>query len=138
MDLTVPERVRIDALLLAREEQFVRVHACESAIEEILGAAYPFPPPPPLPSTQKRRSPRKKAARTSGETQTAQQAPQLSPLGPGEVAYRLTYVQDGLQSTEDFLSAAPLERWLRRPSSGMEHIRVETIDANGMILRRMW
>ncbi len=136
MDLAPRQRAAIDALLLEREEQFMRVHECETAIEEILGGPYPFPSPPPLPSRQKRKA--RKAKKAAGKTANAPPAPALPSLREGEVAYRLVYAQDELESAEEHLTAEPLERWLARPLETIRAVRVETIDHAGKPVRTLY
>lgn len=164
MSLPRQQRVAIDRLLLQREEQFLRVHSCESEIEAILGAAYPFPPPPDLPSRQKRRTPKKAAGRTAAKPAKRPRIA-LAPLAleDGESAYRIVYLaplsppddietpssdnpslppssasEAGTERSETHLDRASVEAWLNLDTPQPLPLRVETIDSAGDLCRLLW
>jgi len=134
MNIDQPTRMQIDALLIQRESQFCRVHEVENTINEILGSDYPFPSPPPLSSLTKRRKPRTKKK----EAKDKLKAFALPLLNESESAFRITYVQDGFQSTEDHLDATALNPLINRDAQSIRILRIETIDASQSIRRVLY
>jgi hypothetical protein len=157
MSLPRQQRVEIDRLLLQREEQFLRVYACESEIEAILGEAYPFPPPPDLPSLQKRRKPKKSVTAKKAAGRAAKRPRvALAPLAfdDGESAYRVIYQAPEptptsetaetasaaamAEHSEVHVDRAAVEAWLNLDTPHPPPLRVETIDPTGDLCRVVW
>ena len=139
------QQIRINELLLQREELFLRVHAAETEIARILGEPLALPRPP-LPSD--RRGKRKAAARSTEEN-TPPTAPGLaaSPETPrplaseeklrrleeGEHAYRVCYRQFGRETVELHYEFSALSTLLASQGAQLRVERIETVDASGAV-----
>lgn len=118
-------QIRINALLLQREELFVRIHDIEQAVAGILGEPYPFTRPA-LPSDQ--RVKRKPAGRAAAGAKD-----KLRKLEPGEAAYRVTYRQLGQTRMETHESPEALRTLLAAQSAQLQVRTIETIDDAGAV-----
>jgi hypothetical protein len=95
MSASTEELIAINSLLIEREAEFARVHSMEAQISALLGAEYPFEPPEvTIPSTIKKKVGKAKRA-------PKQAALKLRRLGPGEVAYRITWIDKGQRVTNE-------------------------------------
>ncbi len=123
--------MRVDRLLLAREERFARIHAIEREVESILGQPYPFDPPPAdLPSLAPRKQQKKRASRKPKKSPAAKSSAPVRPLRPGESAYRVTYTgTDGTQRTEIHHDTEALGTFLAALAPAV--LRIETVDTEG-------
>ncbi|MCC5806897.1 MAG: hypothetical protein JJU00_11275 [Opitutales bacterium] len=131
MSLPPDQRMRVDRLLLAREERLARIHAIEREIESLLGQPYPFDPPPAdLPSLARRKRRKKRPARKAKKTAAAKALAPVRPLRPDESAYRITYTGGGgTLRTEIHHDAEALAVFLAALAPA--DLRVETLDAKG-------
>lgn len=118
------QQIRINGLLLQREELFVRVHECERAIEALLDKPYPFARPT-LPSDRR-------GKRKPGPARAAAKDP-LRPLEASEQAYRVTYLRAGQTGREDHDDLAALRTLLASQGTDLRVTRIETIDAGGRV-----
>ena len=122
MSVSTEELIAINSLLIEREAEFARVHAIEAEITALLGAHYPFEPPAvTIPSTiQKKPSKANRAPKPAGL--------KLRRLAPGEVGYRLTWIDKGRRvrnTVTDLRALAPL---LHDSPPGIQLLSVETLD----------
>lgn len=124
--MRVDQQIRIDHLLLEREEQFVHVHDLERRAAAILGEPYPFTRPS-LPSDQKA----KKKSAAPRASSTASIRDQVRKLEEDESAFRVTYVQFGKTVTEEHDDPEALRTLLASQSAQMKVVRIETLDTGG-------
>lgn len=136
MQLTLAQRIALDRLLLDREEQWLRVFACEQAIEAILGQPFPFPPPPDLPSAQKRTSARK--PKKAKDRKESRPAPSLPRLLSDETGFHVVYRLDDEIVTEDHLDPKALETWLAQRPQAVQPLRIHAMDSHGAPGRLLW
>ncbi|MCX6939116.1 MAG: hypothetical protein NTU80_14715 [Verrucomicrobia bacterium] len=133
------QQIRINELLLQREELFLRIHAAESEATRLLGEPFPFTRPN-LPSD--RRGKRKPATTAPlGSTSAAgpaKPAPSLRKLSEQESAYRVTYRQFGQNRTEDHVEWAALATLLAAQTATLSVLRIETLDASGGVISRVF
>jgi len=127
--MRLDQQIRVNALLLEREELFVRVHELERRIEALLGGPYPFERPK-LPSDQK---PKRKAGPVRAEKPPTQ-TPELRPE-PGEERYRIHYRQGSQCFTEEHVNLKALQQVLSAQSSALQVLRIEAVTPAGEILR---
>lgn len=120
-----PRKIQLHEKLLAREEQFARVHSLEQQILGILvDRPYPFELRDDLPSLQKRKKPTKKK-------NVKHKAVRLRKLTENETAYRVTYLQGTEERVEQHLIAAPIELLINRTIGEITILQVTTLDAEG-------
>ncbi len=139
------QQIRINELLLQREELFLRVHAAETEIARILGEPLALPRPP-LPSD--RRGKRKAApavaaspdAPSASALAAAADAPRpragaekLRRLEDGEQAYRVVYRQFGRETVELHQEFSALATLLAGQGAQLQVERIETVDAAGAV-----
>ncbi len=125
------QQIRINELLLQREELFLRIHAAETEAARILGEPYPFTRPT-LPSD--RRVKRKPGpARASDGTKKSAPEAALRRLEESEAAYRVTYRQFGREVTETHLEQAALATLLASQAAHLQVLRIETLDPAGAV-----
>lgn len=117
-------QIRINALLLEREALFVRIHEIERAASALLREPYPFTRPA-LPSDQ--RGKRKSAGRGI----PAGARDRLRKLEPAEIAYRVTYRQQGQVRVETHDSFDALRTLLAAQGAQLEVQAIETVDSAG-------
>lgn len=124
------QQIRVNELLLQREELFLRIHAAETEAARILGEPWPFVRPA-LPSD--RRSKKKPASSASRAADAAKKPPAdaLRRLGEGEAAYLVTYRQFGKETTETHVDFAAVATLLAGQTAQIQVLRIETLDASG-------
>lgn len=127
--MRLDQQIRVNALLLEREELFVRVHDLERRIEALLGGPYPFERPK-LPSDQK---PKRKAGGTKVEKPAAQPI-ELRPE-PGEERYRIHYRHGAQAFTEEHVNLKALGKVLAAQSASLQVLRVEALSGDGSVSR---
>lgn len=115
------QQIQVNALLLHREELFVRIHDLETEAAAILGEPYPFTRPP-LPSDERKRKAPARAA--------AARDP-LRRLEGRETAYRVTYTRAGQVVQEDHDDLDALRALLASQGAHLQVTRLETIDLGG-------
>jgi hypothetical protein len=139
-------QIRVNELLLQREELFLRIHSVETEIERLLGGPYPFTRPP-LPSD--RRAKRKAGAASAPTTVAGFFASRSSPasgskppspssppvtlrrLADDEAAYRVTYLQFNREVVETHPELGAVTTLLAAQAAHLRVLKVETIDASG-------
>lgn len=118
------QQIRINELLLEREELFLRIHALERTATELLGEPYPFTRPP-LPSDQKTKRKATPARAASAPRE------RLRRLEDTESAYRVTYAQFGITVEEEHSEPGALNTLLASQSAELRVLRIETVDPKG-------
>lgn len=128
--MQLDRQIRVNELLLQREELFLRIHSAETEIVRLLGGPYPFVRPT-LPSDRRgKRKPGAPAPRPSvPEKKSA--AETLRRLAEEETAYRVTYLQFGREVTETHSDFAAVATLLAAQAAHLRVLRVETVDAAG-------
>lgn len=128
--MRLDQQIRVNELLLQREELFLRIHAVDTEVNRLLGEPWPFTRPP-LPSDRR-------AKRKAGATPAAAPAAKLKPpaetlrrLDEGETAYRVTYRQFGRAVTEIHHDFAALATLLACQGDQLQVEHIETLDATG-------
>ena len=131
--MQLDRHIRVNELLLQREELFLRIHAAETEASRLLGEPYPFTRPA-LPSDQ--RAKRKPGApRKTTEKKSA--ADSLRRLDDGETAYRVTYRQFGREVVETHHEHAALATLLASQAAHLEVLSIETLKADGSVATRI-
>lgn len=136
-------RIRINALLLQREELFVRVHDIERSVNDILGEPWPFEPPS-LPSMRRSKAkPAKKRAAASPPAKGAKppaEEPKLRKLDEqtGETAYRVTYLQRGQSREEIHDTPEALQTLLAAQGAQLRVVSIDAVDAQGQTTARIY
>jgi hypothetical protein len=127
------EQIRVNELLLQREDLFLRIHAAETEVNRILGEAFPFSVPE-LPSTRRGK---RKASDTRASSGTAAAKPAKSPadtlrrLEDGETGYRVTYRQFSKVLVEDHHEFDAVRTLLACQGRNLEVQSIQTIAADG-------
>lgn len=119
------QQIRINELLLQREELFLRIHAIEQEVTRILGE----PPPLPRPALPSDVRPKRKAP--AGRSPRADAPPSLRKLESIESAYRVTYHQFDREHIEIHPDSAALATLLACQGAHLRVTRIETLDAEG-------
>ena len=144
--MQLDRQIRVNELLLQREELFLRIHAAETEIARLLRGPYPFTKPA-LPSD--RRAKRKAGAVApasvaeffaSDMSPAAKSALPDKKAGPGdalrrlegdEAAYRVTYLQFSREVVETHSDFAAVATLLASQAAHLRVLKVETVDAAG-------
>ena len=130
------QQIRVNELLLQREELFLRIHAAETEATRLLGETYPFSRPTP-PSD--RRSKRKPGAAIPLSPLPPELASPPLPGAPAsvlrrldetETAYRVTYRQFGHTHVETHHDHAALATLFACQSISLEVLALETLDSS--------
>jgi len=131
------QQIRINELLLQREELFLRIHAAETEASRLLGAPWPFVRPV-LPSDRRVR--RKPGAPAAVSAPSAAPAFPAAPrrLEPGETAYRVTYRQFAQTLTETHYDPDALATLLACRTDNLQVLRLETLDTAGAPSAVLW
>lgn len=125
--MNLDRQIRVNELLLQREEQFLRIHATETEIIRLLGGPYPFTRPA-LPSD---RRPRKKPTAPRSAPAATSPSAALRRLADTEAAYRVTYRQFGRETIETHPEQTAIATLLAAQTPELRVLRLETIDAAG-------
>ena len=132
MPASAEELIAINSLLIEREAEFARVHSIEAQISELLGAEYPFPPPEvTIPSTIKKKA--RKAKRTGKVA-----APKIRRLAPGEIAYRITWIDKGQTVANEVTELKAVDTLIHDSLPGMKLLKVETLDFDSASLETLY
>ena len=127
------QQIRINELLLQREELFLRIHAAETEAARILGEPWPFTRPP-LPSDRRtKRKPGAPPAAPGATRPPKSAADRLRRLEDGEAAYRVTYRQFNQTLVETHQEFAALATLLASQAAHLQVLRLETLDAEGAV-----
>lgn len=129
------QQIRINELLLQREELFLRIHAAETEASRLLGEPYPFARPA-LPSDRRaKKKPGTPAARATAEKKSPADA--LRRLDANETAYRVTYRQFSQTVVETHHEHAALATLLASQAAHLQVLSIETLDADGAVATRL-
>ena len=149
--MQLDRQIRVNELLLQREELFLRIHAAETEITRLLRGPYPFAKPA-LPSDRRaKRKPGAAAPASVAEflasAASGASRPATSPaagsslLAPGsdtlrrladdEAAYRVTYLQFNREVVETHPDFAALATLLASQAAHLRVLKVETLDIAG-------
>ncbi len=127
--MRLDRQIRINDLLLQREELFLRIHAAETEIVRLLRGPYPFTRPT-LPSDRKGKK-KPAAARPLTIVPPAPAEAALRRLADEEHAYRVTYLQFGRKTIEIHPDFSALATLLAAQASHLRVLKIETLDAGG-------
>lgn len=123
MDLR--QQSKLSGLLMAREEELVRVWDLEQQIHRILGKPYPLPPPPLLPS-------RLQTAKKGGKAKERTPGAKIRPLRSDEGAYQVTYdAGDGDTATTLEATADLVRSLLAANQPSLRILRVAAVRFDG-------
>ncbi len=133
------QQIRINELLLQREELFLRIHAAESEATRLLGEPFPFTRPN-LPSDRRgKRKPANPAPLVfTSASNPGKPAPVLRKLNEQEAAYRVTYRQFGQNRIEEHVEWSALATLLAAQTATLSVLRIETLDASGGVIARVF
>lgn len=123
------KQIRINELLLEREELFLRIHQLETKAAELLGEPYPFVRPV-LPSDQK---PRRKAPAGRGRENAPAKPVQLRMLEAEEKAYRVVYEQYGKREEELHYDVGAIGNLMASQGATLSLLSVEAVDKQGQV-----
>jgi hypothetical protein len=125
------QQIRVNELLLQREELFLRIHAAETEAARLLGEPFPFVRPR-LPSDFRAK---KKSSASAGKKPSAAPSPPdaLRRLDESERAYRVTYRQFSQTVTETHHDHAALATLLASQAAHLQVLRLETLNADGTV-----
>jgi hypothetical protein len=129
------QQIKVNEMLLEREELFLRIHAAEKEVLRIMGGDYPFTTIE-LPSN--RRAKRKTVpARTATAPAPADASERatitLRRLEPGEARYRVTYRQFAQVVVEEHGDFDAVRTLLACQSSQLQVQKLETLRADGCL-----
>lgn len=131
------QQIRVNELLLQREELFLRIHAVETEASRVLGEAFPFLRPP-LPSDFRAR--RKPGGLVPSAVPATANKPRLSVasaalrrLETDEMAYRITYRQFNKVVVEIHYDHAALVTFFASPANHLHVLSLNTLDADGRV-----
>lgn len=143
--MQLDRQIRVNELLLQREELFLRIHAAETEITRLLRGPYPFARPA-LPSDRRSKRKAGAAAPLSVAEFFASAAPPAAPvaseknpsaadtlrrLADGETAYRVTYLQFNREVVETHSDFAAVATLLASQAAHLRVLKVETLDTEG-------
>lgn len=127
------QQIRINELLLQREELFLRIHAAETEASRLLGEPFPFIRPA-LPSDRRaKRKPGAPSPVAATPRPPKSPADALRRLEEGETAYRVTYRQFSQTVVETHHEHAALATLLASQVAHLQVLRIETLDAAGAV-----
>lgn len=132
------QQIRINELLLQREELFLRIHAVETEAARILGAPFPFARPR-LPSQYRAKVKPGALAALAPPPPGGGPAPEppLPPptvvrrLAEDETAYRITYRQFSQTLTEEHQDTAALLTLLAAQTPLLQVLHITALAADG-------
>ncbi len=127
------QQIRVNELLLQREELFLRIHEAETEVSRILGEPFPFTLPE-IPSLRrgkrKTSDPRPPAAATAPKPAKSP-ADSLRRLEAGEAGYRVTYQQFSKVIIEEHFEFEAVRTLLGCQSAHLSVQKLETFAADG-------
>ncbi len=117
--------IQINQQLMQREDLLTEVFDLERQINAMLGGEpYPLAPPDGLPSRQKRKKPKRKAAPKKAAAVRLRKLDEQA-----EAAYRITYHENSVEKAELHTDPKPLTSLLNTPLPDIRIERVETVRA---------
>jgi hypothetical protein len=129
------QQIKVNEMLLEREELFLRIHAAEKEVLRIMGGDYPFTTVE-LPSNRraKRKTvPARAATAPAPADVTAHAMITLRRLEAGEARYRVTYRQFAQVVIEEHSDFDAVRTLLACQSSQLEVQKLETLRADGSV-----
>ena len=117
------KQIQINQKLMEREDRLVEIFDLERQIHSILGGEpYPLAASDDLPSRQKRKNPKRKAAPKKPAALRVRALDLVT-----EKAYRIIYLQDNEEISELHFDFKPLALLLNTPLPRTKILRLETI-----------
>jgi hypothetical protein len=130
------ELIQINHLLIEREAAFARVHTLEQAIHKLLGAEYPLPAPPAaLPSTLHKKATK---AKKNPTPTSAVKGPKARRLADGEVAYRVSWRENGEPRETELTDLRSLEPIIEESLPAIRLLSITTIDIDGHVMDTLY
>jgi len=126
------EQIRVNELLLQREELFLCIHAAETEVNRILGAAFPFNLPE-LPSLRRGKRKASDIRPTSTAKPAKSPADTLRRLEDSESGYRVTYRQFSKILVEDHHEFEAVRTLLACQGANLHVQAIETLAPDGTI-----
>jgi hypothetical protein len=126
------EQIRVNELLLQREELFMCIHAADTNVNRILGAAFPFSLPE-LPSLRRGKRKATDLRPTSTAKPAKSPADTLRRLDDSETAYRVTYRQFYKILVEDHHEFEAFRTLLTGQSGNLHVQAIKTLAPDGTI-----
>ncbi|VGO21312.1 hypothetical protein [Pontiella sulfatireligans] len=117
--------IQINQLLMEREDRLVEVFDLERQINAVLGQPFPLTPPDGLPSRQKRKKPKRKAASQKAATVRLRKLDEDT-----EDAYRIIYLDGETEKTEIHTDPKPLATLANTALPNITVQRIETVKAS--------
>ena len=124
------EQIRVNELLLQREELFLCIHAAETEVNRILGAAFPFSLPE-LPSLRRGKRKASDIRPTSTAKPAKSPADTLRRLEDSESGYRVTYRQFSKILVEDHHEFEAIRTLLACQGANLHVQAIETLATDG-------
>jgi hypothetical protein len=129
------QQIKVNEMLLEREELFLRIHTAEKEVLRIMGGDYPFTTVE-LPSNRraKRKTVPARAATAPAPADASERATiTLRRLEPGEARYRVTYRQFAQVVIEEHGDFDAVRTLLACQSSQLQVQKLETLRADGSV-----
>ncbi len=129
------QQIKVNEMLLEREELFLRIHAAEKEVLRIMGGDYPFTTFE-LPSNRraKRKTVPARATTAPVPADSSERATiSLRRLEPGEARYRVTYRQFAQVVVEEHGDFDAVRTLLACQSSQLQVQKLETLRADGSV-----
>jgi hypothetical protein len=126
------EQIRVNELLLQREELFLCIHAAETEVNRILGAAFPFSLPE-LPSLRRGKRKASDIRPTSTAKPAKSPADTLRRLEDSESGYRVTYRQFSKILVEDHQEFEAIRTLLACQGANLHVQAIETLATDGTV-----
>jgi len=129
------QQIKVNEMLLEREELFLRVHSAEKEVLRIMGGDYPFTTVE-LPSNRraKRKTAPARATTAPAPADSSERATiTLRRLEAGEARYRVTYRQFAQVVVEEHSDLDAVRTLLACQSSQLQVQKVETLRADGSV-----
>ncbi|WP_269523998.1 hypothetical protein [Coraliomargarita parva] len=130
MSVSREELIAINGLLIQREAAYARVGGIERAINDLLGADYPFDVPEAIPPSLVRRKTVKRKAPAKDKSAELK----LRRLKEDECAYRFTWTEHGQRQTRVVTDLRNVDAFIKCPLPGMKLLKVETLDLNSKLV----
>lgn len=126
------EQIRVNELLLQREELFLCIHAAETEINRLLGEVFPFSSPE-LPSLRRGKRKASDLRPTSASKPAKSSADILRRLEDGESGYRVTYRQFSKVLVEDHHEFEAIRTLLACQGANLHVQAIDTLAPDGTI-----
>jgi len=131
------QQIKVNEMLLEREELFLRIHAAEKEVMRIMGGDYPFTTVELLSNRRTKRKTvptRATTATAPAPADTTERATiTLRRLEPGEARYRVTYRQFAQVVVEEHGDFEAVRTLLACQSSQLQVQKLETLRADGSV-----